>query len=143
MKTQSNTTAGSGKKSRPSMQFHLPANGQHPHSASGQQMSAARDQSEFTIEEHLRVQQEIEERAHRLWLAQGGVFKSAISYWLQAEDEVLAEFFKKRLLCDAGPPAVSGSHTKTGGTSLSRTATPHASSAISKPKLTAADQPTL
>jgi hypothetical protein len=37
---------------------------------------------------------EIEERAHRFWLAKGCVLKNALDDWLKAEAEVLAEFAK-------------------------------------------------
>jgi hypothetical protein len=129
MKARSKNTAGFGDESRPYMRFHVPANGQHPHSASGQPMPTALAQPEFTIEEHLRVQREIEARAHQFWLAQGCALKSALNCWRKAEDEVLAEFVKKRLQCHPRPTTVRGAHTKTGGTCSSRTATIHPSPA--------------
>ncbi len=46
----------------------------------------------FTVYDHLRVQQQIEERAHELWHAGGCCDQSAMSDWLQAEREVLEQF---------------------------------------------------
>jgi hypothetical protein len=64
------------------------------HSASAEPPPAVRLQVPFTIEEHLRVQREIEERAHRFWFAKGCALKIALDDWLKAEAEVLAEFAK-------------------------------------------------
>jgi hypothetical protein len=52
---------------------------------------------EFTIEEHLRVQREIERLAHRVWRAHDGAAGSPLSDWLQAERAVLAAFIATRL----------------------------------------------
>jgi hypothetical protein len=65
--------------------------------------------NEFTIEEHLRVQRQIEQRAYRMWCAQGNAPDSALNNWLKAEREVLAAFVATRA-------AVAGeTHTRTGG----------------------------
>src|SRR5437016_606799 len=46
----------------------------------------------FTVEDHLRVQQQIEARTNELWRA-GGCFEGvALSDWLRAEREVLEKF---------------------------------------------------
>ena len=46
----------------------------------------------FTVDDHLRVQQQIEERANELWRAGGCCDQSALSDWLRAEREVLEQF---------------------------------------------------
>ena len=46
----------------------------------------------FTVDDHLRVQHQIEVRAHELWHAGGCREASALSDWLQAEREVLEQF---------------------------------------------------
>jgi len=46
----------------------------------------------FTVETHLGVQAQIERRARELWHAGGGKYNTALSDWLQAEREVIAEF---------------------------------------------------
>jgi hypothetical protein len=46
----------------------------------------------FTVDDHLRVQHQIEERAHELWRAGGCREESVLSDWLQAEREVLEQF---------------------------------------------------
>ena len=46
----------------------------------------------FTIEEHCRVHQQIERRAHELWCAGGCRHGAAANDWLQAEREVLGQF---------------------------------------------------
>jgi hypothetical protein len=60
--------------------------------AAGRPVSAVPAPGEFTIEDHFRVQRDIEERAHRFWFAKGCALKSALNDWLKAEEEVLAEF---------------------------------------------------
>ena len=69
-----------------------------------------RIQNEFTtIEEHLRVQRQIEQRAYCIWWAQGHAPESALNNWLKAESEVLTAFVTTR-------SAVAGkTHTRTGG----------------------------
>src|ERR1700720_176113 len=55
----------------------------------------------FRAAEHLRVQQEIELRAHELWRAQGCRQGDALGDWLRAEREVLEQFiaaYVRRLL---------------------------------------------
>jgi hypothetical protein len=48
--------------------------------------------SGFTVEEHRWVQEQIETRAHKFWLARGSRQGAALSDWLQAEREVLEYF---------------------------------------------------
>jgi hypothetical protein len=66
---------------------------------------------EFTIEEHLRVQRQIEQRACQIWRASGDAAGHAVGNWLKAEIEVLTEFIKNRMAAAAG-----GTLTSTGGT---------------------------
>jgi hypothetical protein len=63
------------------------------------------------------VQREIEERAHRFWLAKGCALKSALNDWLLAEAEVLAEFAKSRTQDRPVPPAAEDLLPLTGETS--------------------------
>ena len=114
MKTQSKITARSGNKSRPDIQFHAAANRQQPPPDSGLPKPAVRSQNEFSFEEHLRVQREIEERAHRFWFAKGCAVKNALNDWLKAEDEVLAEFVKARTQRHPAQPVSNATQTKTG-----------------------------
>ncbi len=46
----------------------------------------------FTMEEHLRVQREMERRARLFWRLDGRDSSRALNHWLRAEAEVLAEF---------------------------------------------------
>ena len=46
----------------------------------------------FTVDDHLRVQHQIEVRANELWRAGGCREDSAFSDWLRAECEVLEQF---------------------------------------------------
>jgi Protein of unknown function (DUF2934) len=94
MKAQSETTARCRKKSSSSGRLQPQANIRQQHSVSVQPTPSVRLQVPFTIEEHLRVQREIEERAHRFWFAKGCALKNALDDWLKAEAEVLAEFAK-------------------------------------------------
>jgi hypothetical protein len=48
----------------------------------------------FSTEDHLRVQQQIEERALALWMAGGCRPGTALNDWLQAEREVLERFIR-------------------------------------------------
>jgi len=50
----------------------------------------------FTVADHLKVQMEIEQRAHELWLAGGYRQDTALENWLNAEREVLGDFILKR-----------------------------------------------
>jgi hypothetical protein len=50
----------------------------------------------FTVADHLKVQMEIEQRAHELWLAGGYRQDTALENWLNAEREVLRDFILKR-----------------------------------------------
>jgi hypothetical protein len=92
MKAQSKSPARCRQKSSPSRRLHPQADIRQQHSVSVQPTLAIQAQDPFTIEEHLRVQREIEERAHRFWFAKGCALKSALDDWLKAENEVLAEF---------------------------------------------------
>ena len=114
MKTLSKITARSGIKSCPAVQFHAAANCQQLPPDSGQPMPAVRSQNEITIEEHLGVQREIEERAHRFWFAKGCALKNALNDWLMAEEEVLAEFVKARTQRHPAQPVSNETQTKTG-----------------------------
>jgi hypothetical protein len=46
----------------------------------------------FAVDDHVRVQQQIEERAYELWRAGGCRGQAALSDWPQAEREVLEQF---------------------------------------------------
>jgi len=46
----------------------------------------------FTVEEHLRAQEQIERLAHDLWSAGGCRHGTALNDWLEAEREVLEQF---------------------------------------------------
>jgi hypothetical protein len=94
MKAQSETNARCREKSIPSGRLHSQANIQQQNPTSIQRTLAIRGRDSFTIEEHLRVQREIEKRAHRFWFAKGCALKNALDDWLKAENEVLAEFAK-------------------------------------------------
>ena len=50
----------------------------------------------FTVADHLKVQMEIEQRAHELWLAGGYRQDTALENWLNAEREILGDFIVKR-----------------------------------------------
>ena len=67
----------------------------------------------FTVAEHLRVQREIEQRAHRLWRLNGCGMQTALSDWLQAEVQVLIEFIEARMQVRPMPPDFGGSPSKT------------------------------
>jgi len=49
---------------------------------------------DFTVANHLKVQMQIERRAHKLWLAGGSRQDTALDNWLNAEREVLEEFIQ-------------------------------------------------
>jgi Protein of unknown function (DUF2934) len=63
----------------------------------------ARDQKEvkaessLTVDEHLRLQREIEKRAYDLWRTGGCNQTTGLQEWLQAEREILEEFVRGRL----------------------------------------------
>jgi hypothetical protein len=46
----------------------------------------------FTVDDHLRVQHQIEVRANEFWRAGGCREQSALNDWLRAEREVLEQF---------------------------------------------------
>ena len=50
----------------------------------------------FTVTEHLKVQEQIEQRAYELWLAGGSHQDIALDNWLNAEREVLEDFIITR-----------------------------------------------
>jgi len=75
---------------------------------------------EFTLEEHLRVQREIEKRAHRIWFADGCNAQSTLADWLKAEDAVLLEFVEKRMLDQAMRQASGENPSKAGEPSFWR-----------------------
>lgn len=50
----------------------------------------------FTVAEHLKVQEQIEQRAYELWLAGGSHQDIALDHWLNAEREVLEDFITTR-----------------------------------------------
>ncbi len=54
------------------------------------------DRHPFTVEEHLRVQAQIEKRAHEFWQEGGCRQEAPLSDWLRAESEVLREFCMAR-----------------------------------------------
>jgi hypothetical protein len=143
MKAQSETAARCRKKSNPSGRLHPQANIRQQHSDSDQPSPAVRPQVPFTIEEHLRVQREIEERAHRFWFAKGCALKNALDDWLKAEAEVLAEFAKMLTQRQQVQPASGETQTKFRGTSASLPAVPYQSTTRLNPKLTAALQQSL
>jgi hypothetical protein len=84
----------------------------------------------FTIEEHLRVQVEIEERAHQFWFAKGCTSNNALYDWLKAENEVLAEFARTRMQSCPTRQAKGETQTTTRRTSA---LTPVESKLTSKP----------
>jgi hypothetical protein len=63
--------------------------------------SSPPEPGKFTADEHLRVQCEIEKRAHQFWRSEGGIFQTAEEHWLRAECEVLLEFIWTRTLVPA------------------------------------------
>jgi hypothetical protein len=75
---------------------------------------------EFTLEEHLRVQREIEKRAHRIWFADGCNAQSTLADWLNAEDAVLLEFMETRMRDQTGRPASGKAPPKAGEPSFLR-----------------------
>jgi len=143
MKAQSETAARCRKKSSSSGRLHPQANVRQQHLASVQPTPAIKAQNPFTIEEHLRVQREIEERAHRFWFAKGCVLKNALDDWLKAEAEVLAEFAKTLTQRQQMQPASGKTQTKTRGTSALLPAVSYQSTAKVNPKSTAAFQQSL
>ena len=87
MKTQTKTTVRCGEKTRSLARPVSTTNHPPPNDDAGLPVSAVQTQSEFTIEDHFRVQRDIEERAHRFWFAKGCALKSALNDWLKAEDD--------------------------------------------------------
>jgi len=64
----------------------------------------------FTAAEHLRVQQEIEARAHDFWRKRGDRPDHALDDWLRAEREVVARFIRTRMrFADFLPPRAPAS----------------------------------
>jgi hypothetical protein len=58
----------------------------------------------FTWKDHLRVQREIERRAHHYWHVEGGGANHDLSHWLRAERELLEEFILSRMPAGPEPP---------------------------------------
>jgi len=52
--------------------------------------------SQFTIQEHLEVQRQIEQCAYRFWVKCGGHASHTLGNWLKAESLVLGHFIKAR-----------------------------------------------
>jgi len=50
----------------------------------------------FTVADHLKVQEQIEQRAYELWLAGGSRQNGALENWVRAEREVLEDFIRAR-----------------------------------------------
>lgn len=50
----------------------------------------------FTVADHLKVQEQIEQRAYELWLAGGSRQNGALENWVRAEREVLQDFIIRR-----------------------------------------------
>ena len=50
----------------------------------------------FTVADHLKVQEQIEQRAYELWLAGGSHQNGALENWVRAEREVLEDFIQAR-----------------------------------------------
>lgn len=50
----------------------------------------------FTAAEHLKVQEQIEQRAYELWLDGGSRQNGALKNWVRAEREVLEDFIRAR-----------------------------------------------
>jgi hypothetical protein len=51
-----------------------------------------RGRMKFTIQDHLSVQQKIEQRAYAFWKQRGCPLLDDLRDWFRAENEVLAEF---------------------------------------------------
>ena len=50
----------------------------------------------FTIDDHLRVQQQIEKRAYEIWQTRSRQQDSALDDWVRAEHEVLEDLIIRR-----------------------------------------------
>ena len=135
MKTRSKIAVRSGNESHETNQFHAAAMQQQVPPSSSQPIPAGHD---FTIEEHRKVQLEIEKRAHRFWFTNGCALSNALNDWLKAENEVLAEFMKTRTPRHPVQPARREAKTNTGGTSVLSPAIFNQAPAMSKLKTTAA-----
>jgi hypothetical protein len=97
MTAQCKIAVHGGGKARLSARLSPPAAGRRSDSASGNPMPGGRVLNEFTCEEHLLVQWQIEERARRIWSANGFASQYSLDDWLKAEDEVLTEFARARM----------------------------------------------
>jgi hypothetical protein len=53
-------------------------------------------QNEFSIQEHLKVQRQIERCAYQFWLACGKQTADTLTSWLQAEVFVVKKFIRAR-----------------------------------------------
>jgi len=67
----------------------------------------------FTAEEHVRVQEQIEQRARELWRQRGERSNNPLNDWLQAEGEVVARFIRICLRFDAFAPFNSSASKST------------------------------
>ena len=50
----------------------------------------------FTAADHLKVQEQVEQRAYERWLAGGSHQNGALENWVRAEREVLEDFIEAR-----------------------------------------------
>jgi len=50
----------------------------------------------FTVGDHLKVQEQIEQRAYELWLGGGSHQNGTLENWVRAEREVLEDFIQAR-----------------------------------------------
>jgi hypothetical protein len=135
VKAQSKSPGRCREKSSPSSRLQPQASIRQQHSASVQLTPVARPQIHFTIEEHLRVQMEIEARAHRFWFAKDCALKSALDDWLKAENEVLAEFAKTLTQRQQVQPVSGETQTKIGKAPTLLLAVPYQSTTKLNPKL--------
>lgn len=67
------------------------------------------DSLAFTAEEHLGVQQQIEQRARELWRHRGRQTDNALNDWLQAEEEVVIRFIRIRINLGGCQPLILSS----------------------------------
>jgi hypothetical protein len=54
------------------------------------------------LEAHLSVQRRIEARAYALWLASGCGAGAALANWVEAERQIMAEYFRRGVQASAG-----------------------------------------
>ena len=93
-----------------------PVNAQPHTTAAGQALTA---------EEHIRVQKRIEARAYAKWVASGCRNATALRDWVEAEEEVLVEFCRRRMRPAARGGASCGTRGKpVAGSASKRRPTP-------------------